>query len=268
VPRLAVVGHVEWVTFARVPRLPAEGEIIRAEEVWDDAGGSGAVSSVQLTRMAGACEFFTALGTDEPGADAAARLGELGVDLHAGERPVTRRAFTHTTPGERTITVLGERIYPKASDPLPWDDLAAADGVYFTAGDADAARAARQARIMVATPRAYDALSGVEVDVLILSGNDVDEMGWAEGLNAKHRVFTDGGRGGHWVGADDKGTWEAAKVPGPVVDAYGCGDSFAAGVTLALAMGRALEEAVRFGAQCGAACLTGKGPYGAELPRP
>ena len=30
--RVAVVGHVEWVEFARVPRLPAAGEIVHASE--------------------------------------------------------------------------------------------------------------------------------------------------------------------------------------------------------------------------------------------
>jgi ribokinase len=50
-----------------------------------------------------------------------------------------------------------------------------------------------------------------------------------------------------------------------VEDAYGCGDCFAAGVTYGLAEGRSLDDAVALGARCGAAVLTGRGPYAGQL---
>jgi ribokinase len=261
--RVAVVGHVERVIFAAVERLPAPGDIVHARETWEEAAGGGGVAAVQLARLAGGCTFLTACDRA-----AAEDLRALGVTVHSGERP-TRRAFTHTEDsGERTITVLDERVIPVASDPLPWEALGEADAVYFTAGDAEAARAARAARVMVATPRAAEALAGagdVEVDVLVLSGNDIQEMAWADGLPARHRVLTDGARGGRWTGRDGEGRWAAAPLPGPVVDAYGCGDSFAAGLTYGLARGDGLDAALELAARCGAACLTGKGPYGADL---
>ena len=48
-------------------------------------------------------------------------------------------------------------------------------------------------------------------------------------------------------------------------DAYGCGDSFAAGLTFALGRDRRIDEALELAARCGAACLTGAGPYEALL---
>ena len=128
--RLAVVGHVEWVTFARVARLPAQGEIVHASDVWEEAAGGGGVAAVQLARLNGSCDFFTA--TSGP---AVARLRELGVTVHSVERPL-RRAFVHTDDdGERTITVLGDRLGPRREDDLGWNDLAAMDCVFVTAGD-------------------------------------------------------------------------------------------------------------------------------------
>ena len=59
--RVAVVGHVEWMEFARVPALPAPGDIVHATEVWEEAGGGGAVAAVQLAKLAGGAVFFTAL---------------------------------------------------------------------------------------------------------------------------------------------------------------------------------------------------------------
>ena len=58
------------------------------------------------------------------------------------------------------------------------------------------------------------------------------------------------------------GEWAAAEVPGPVVDAYGCGDSFAAGLTFALGEGRPIDEALAVAASWGAHTLTLRGPYG------
>jgi ribokinase len=49
------------------------------------------------------------------------------------------------------------------------------------------------------------------------------------------------------------------------MDAYGCGDCFAAGLTYGLAAGWSLDDAVALGARCGAAVLTGRGPYAGQL---
>ena len=53
-----------------------------------------------------------------------------------------------------------------------------------------------------------------------------------------------------------------APLPGPLVESYGCGDSFAAGVVTGLAARWSLAKAIALGAQCGAACATRFGPYG------
>ena len=76
--RVAVVGHVEWIEFARVERLPEQGEIVHALEAWDEVGGGGAVAAVQLARLAGECLFVTALGegrTAREAVDVGARCG-------------------------------------------------------------------------------------------------------------------------------------------------------------------------------------------------
>jgi len=271
---VAVVGHVEWVTFARVTQLPEAGEIVHAEAVWDEAAGGGGVAAVQLARLTGDCLFITALGTDSEGERCADRLHGLGVDLQAARRSRTRRAFTHTdAAGERTITVLGDRLVPCGADDLPWAALAGRDAVYFTGGDAAAVRAARAARVLVATPRGAEVLTaaGVPIDALVHSGGDPAEMSWAAdlagaGIPLGYVVATAGGSGGRWTAGDGTtGQWAAADLEGPVVDAYGCGDSFAAGLTLALGRGEGIAAAVSFGAACGARCLTGAGPYGADL---
>jgi ribokinase len=80
--------------------------------------------------------------------------------------------------------------------------------------------------------------------------------------------MTEGGSGGTYATGGEERRFDAAPVPGPKVDAYGCGDAFAAGLTYGLATELPVEEAVTLAAQCGAATLTGRGPYDAPLPVP
>ena len=270
--RVAVVGHVEWMEFARVPRLPAPGDIVHASEAWEEAGGGGAVAAVQLAKLGGGCDFFTALGDDERARRSAERLAAHGVRVHAAARGgPQRRGFTHIDgDGERTITVIGERIVPHGDDPLPWELLSEIDGVYFTGGDPGALRAARRAGALVATPRADATLlsAGVRLDALVRSGSDAGEQLDPARLDPppRHVVTTAGGGGGRWESDDGRsGTWEAAPLPGPRRDTYGAGDSFAAALAYGLGDGRGIEGACELAARAGAHKLTGRAPYENQL---
>lgn len=254
-------------------RLPRPGEIIHAREVFQEAAGGGAVAAVQLRKLAGAATFLTVLGDDAVGRSCGQELRDRhGLDLQAAERHgPQRRAFTFLDDDhERTITVIGPRLVPHAADPLPWERPAALDAVYFTGGDPGALRAARGARVLVATPRALDTIRAarVELDVLVASAKDPGERVAAGTLDPqpRHVVLTAGGEGGTWTSADGKtGHWAAEPPPAPRVDAYGCGDSFAAGLTYGLGAGMDMAGALQIAARCGAHCLTGRGPYGAQL---
>jgi ribokinase len=271
-PKVAVVGHVEWVQFARVPHVPRAGEVIHAHGAFAEPAGGGGVAAVQLARLAGEATLLTALGDDELGDRSAERLGELGVYVRAVRRDEgTRRASTLVDDaGERTIVTLGPRLEPKGNDEeLSWVQLGEMDAVYFTAGDVDALRAARAARVLVASPRAGEALGqGVELDALVLSGEDAIERSQAEHAQVQARlvVSTEGARGGAYrERLGGSGTWTAAQLPGAPVDAYGCGDSFAAGLTYGLGAGLEVPAALALAARCGAVCLTGRGPYERQL---
>jgi ribokinase len=270
---VGVVGHVEWVQFARVPHVPRAGEVVHAHDPFEEPAGGGAVAAVQLARLAGGAVLVTALGEDGHGRTSIARLRQLGVDVRASWRAQpTRRAVTLVDDArERTITTLGSRLEPHGADrEADWETLAGLDAVYFTAGDLDALRAARAAsRIVVASPRAQHALGrGVALDALVLSAHDDIER--REAARARNEaalvVLTDGARGGSYrTRSGETGSWAPAVPPGDPVDSYGCGDSFAAGLTYGLGAGLALPESLALAARCGATCLTGSGPYERQL---
>ena len=270
-PKVAVVGHVEWVTFAQVPHIPTAGEIVHADSAFEEPAGGGAVAAVQLARLAGASVLVTALGDDEHGRRSVERLAELGVEVWAARREApTRTAVTLVDKDrERTITTFGARLEARAQDAeIPWERLAEMDAVYFTAGDLGALRAARAAKVLTSSPRALHALGhGVPLDALVWSAEDAVEQNEAAGAQADARlvVATEGARGGSYRSEGESGTWPAAEIPGAPVDSYGCGDSFAAGLAYGLGSGLSTPEALQLAARCGATCLTGHGPYERQL---
>lgn len=269
--RVAVVGHVEWVEFLALDHVPAAGEIVHADSVLEVAAGGGAVAAVQLARLAGAATFFTAVGDDELGRRAVEELTSRGVEVRAAVRhEPQRRATTFVdATGERTITVVGERHEPAAADDLGWAELADFDGVYVTAGDGAAIRAARHARLVAATSRILPELqaAGVRLDALVGSATDPAERYSPRDLVPEPQlvVRTESEKGGTW---QPPGSAPRRYAPGRGQgkgDAYGCGDSFAAGLTFSLAQGSRVDDALRFASDCGAAVAGGRGPYETQV---
>ncbi|MGD0165871.1 MAG: PfkB family carbohydrate kinase [Gaiellaceae bacterium] len=267
--RLAVVGHVEWIDFLRVERVPAQGEIVHASRGWGDAAGGGAVAAVQLANLAGEAILFTTFGRDDRGRLARERLESKNVRVFAREIELPQRygvTFVDDD-GERTITVVGERLTLHGEDEeLPWSELDGADAVYFVSGDATTVRRARRARVLVAASRSLGVLqkAGVELDAIVGSAYDAGERYQDGDLDPPPRlvVRTEGALGGT---LEPGGRYQAVEPPGRVADSYGCGDCFAAGLTYGLAVGMPVEAAVQLGARCGATVLTGSGPYERQL---
>jgi ribokinase len=265
--RVAVVGHVEWVDFLHVERVPNAGEIIQATDAWQIAAGGGADAAVQLRKLAGTATLYTALGNDPLGRKAFEELTGRGVRVEAAWRdePQRRAVCFLDSAGERTIALLGPKLAPQAADPLPWDELEEVDGVYFTGGDAGVVRLARRAKALVASARELPVLreARVQLDVLLGSAADPAER-YDGGLEPAPRyvVRTEGARGGT---VEPGGRFPPGRRPLAVVDAYGAGDAFAAGLTYGLADGMPIERALELAARCGASVLGGRGPYEGQL---
>jgi ribokinase len=276
-PRVAVVGHVEWVDFLVAPHLPGPGEILHVRSAHEAPAGGGAMAAYALTALTGGGTFWTVLGDDARALATARDLRAAGVSVRAGTRVGVpqRRVVTYLTDdGERTITVLGERFVPCGDDVgVDWSELSSYDAVYLTAGDAAVTRAARGARLLTATARARDSIlaAGVEVDVLIGSATDPGEVLDDELLEVARPgliIQTDGARGGSWLAADGTtGRWPAVPLPSEPVDAYGCGDAFAAALTASLARGDTTSTACTIAAHVGADLLCHRAPSVGNLSR-
>ena len=273
--RFAVVGHVEWIEFGRFTHVPEPGEIIDATEWFSEAAGSAAVVAVQLAKLSGDVDFFTALGDDERGRRSARAAGgarrarpRRAARGHAalGLRPPRRQRRAHDldrrrAPRARTATTTCRGSAWTA--PTPSSSPAATPP-----------RCARPAARSCSSPRRAppSRCSGIRIDALVGSGKDRLEQLDPDALDPAPTliVTTAGKEGGTWHAAEQReGTFKAAELPGPLVDEYGAGDTFAAGVTYALGAGYEIDDALAFAARAGAANLTGRGPYaGPARPRP
>jgi ribokinase len=174
--------------------------------------------------------------------------------------------------GERTIVVVGQPLHPRAEDPLPWELLARCDAAYVTADDPAAVRAARSARVLVATARrrASLAAAGVRADVAVGSAGDAREASALADypIAPGALVLTEGAEGGRIETGGGTIRFAAPRVARGNGGAYGAGDTFAAALTYYLAAGVELPEACARAARHGAAVLAALDPREAQLPLP
>ena len=198
--------------------------------------------------------FYTTLGSDGRARPVLEGRG-LRIEAVESDDPQTEVLALVDPARERTLYVVGENQAPAATDALPWDDLAGMDGCYFTGYDPATVVLARRARVLVVTARRFEALaaSGVRADALVGSGRDRGEQYDLSRLEQQpeHVIVTGGSQGGSG--------YKPAPVPGPVVDTYGAGDTFVAGVLFGLASGWPLPRTLSHAAACAAEALTWRG---------
>jgi ribokinase len=268
--RIAVIGHVEYITLAAVRALPRPGDIVHLDAPHVFPGGGGGIAFYQLANGPAEVHLFTAIGDDDAGRFVAGAIARTPARIHAARRgePHTRDVVLVTPEGERTIFVIGEPLHPRRSDPLPWELIAGCDAAYFTAQDPQVLEAARAARWLVVAARRREALarSGVRADVVVGSASDPREAATLADFAVPPGalVLTDGPRGGRVETASGTAAFAAAPVHG-VVGAYGAGDSFAGALVFYLAAGLAPVDAAARAAAHGAAVLAGLVPIENQL---
>lgn len=269
---MGVIGHVEHITLGRVPAVPAPGDIAHLDGPVRFPGGGGGVAFFQLAKSDAELHLFSALGRDQAAEEVEARLAATGAALHLARRdaPHTRDVVMIDPSGERTIVVVGEPLFPVASDPLPWALLQDMEAVYFTARDPELLRRSRAARRLLATARRRAAIeaSGVELDAVLGSVADPRERAARRDFAPPPGalVMTEGARGGRVETAAGVARYPATPAGDATGGAYGAGDSFAGAFTYHLAAGHGPLEAARRAAAAGAAALGALDPLEAQMP--
>lgn len=293
---IVILGIFNADTAYRAPRMPRPGETILGDGFALGPGGKGSNQAVAAARAGGDVTFITRLGADDF-ADLAYKTWAA-----AGVTPsVTTDAESHTgaafifldsASGENAIIVAagtGARI--SAADMEERRALIEGAKVFVAQLEQpveaarrglEIARAAGVTTILNPAPATVlddtmlalvDYLTPNETEAELLTGLPVSTLAEAEaaadaliarGVGAV--VMTLGARGALYRDATRSFTSPAFSA-GPVVDTTGAGDSFNGALAVALAEGRSLEEALRFGCATAGLQVTRPGAAGAMPDR-
>ena len=265
--KFAVIGHIEWINFIEVDQLPKPGLISHSKKSIEYPAGGGSVIAKRLRELTNSdVHFFTALGNDFYGKQCLNILENMGIKLHVAwcDKP-TRKGFSLIdSEGERSITIIGNRLAPTHKDNLDWSILNEMDGVFITAADMQIFKKSRIAKTLCSTPRAGLNIineSKIFLDGLIGSNLDPGEAFSLTELSLKPKfvIKTEGENGGILFPG---GRYKAFENIKDKVDSYGCGDSFAAGILYGLASKWSIEESLNLAKILGRNCSEHFGPYG------
>ncbi|MBF4459259.1 ribokinase [Pseudoclavibacter sp. VKM Ac-2867] len=293
-----VVGSVSADLTAFSARPPEPGETLRGDSFSLALGGKGANQAVAAARAGASTSFIACVGDDTFGTMVTRELVDAGVGVDK----------LRTVPGETGIAHIrvdasGENsivIVPGANDALDEAtvvqgirDSAATSSVLLTQLETPARltasilRSARDAgitTILDPAPAAplheevwglVDLVTPNETEARMLTGVVVDseasavEAGrWFLDRGVGAVLVTRGGDGTTLVTPERVETFPVIEVD--AVDTTAAGDAFAGALGAALACGRSLEAAIRFGAAAGALAVSKRGaspsiPTAAEI---
>ena len=284
-PTIAVVGSIITDLAVATPRLPARGENILAHRLQFGPGGKGANAAVAAARLGARALLVGRIGDDYFGRQELATLHAEGVDVSAvGIDPTTQTGaaiILIDEAGENTILVVigaNDTLTPahvEAGLAPHWGVLDAIL-INFEVPPAAVAAAVRGAQIHgvpsvvdAGPPRAWGpeiwggatVISPNELEAATLVGvpitNDADAEMAARLLLAagpQAVVLKRGAAGALLVTGALTQHFPSFRVD--VVDTTGAGDAFSAALTIGLAEGKPLAEAVRFANAAGALAVT------------
>lgn len=266
---ITITGPSYLDVLMRVPHLAAEGEKVRGQVVRESPGGGAMNTAAWLAREGAHVRLVTTRGADSEG-DMLAAACE-GVGLHVDWVPCQRTARALVLVpkgGERTIYT-GHLHPPRDQEIL--DVIGTGDtGITWSAWRHTELRVAAAAHgsVRATDARALeeDAAAGHQWDLYIGSASE-NPAGASEAdldaTGARWCILTDGARGGRvWERGVGWRTYDVTPLPADeLADTCGAGDSFAAGVLMALDEGADVMQACERGAQVARHCLRQVGSF-------
>lgn len=281
---IVVVGSSNTDMIIRVPRIPRAGETLLGGEFLTAAGGKGANQAVGAARAGGKVAFIARVGRDAFGDQAIAGLLRDGIDVSRVFRdkltPSGVALIFVAQDGENSIAVAGG-----ANAKLSPSDVKKAAGVIRSAGLLVAQLETPLATVTAAVELAVKAgvpvilnpaparplpnsllerisiLTPNETEAELLTGIKVTDAAAAAKACSKLRsrgvgivILTLGERGAFLADANGRRLVPGFKVK--TVDSTAAGDIFNGALSVALAEGKAVFDAVRFANAAAALSVT------------
>ena len=266
--KLLCVGMATLDNIYRVAEIPNRGTKIRAEALVRTCGGMAANGAVAAARLGGTVSLWTRVGDDAEGEQVRAVFAAEGIDT----THVRRVVGAATTVAAILVDAGGERlacpwIDPKLNDDADWlplGDIGNYDAVLVdvrwpaaAVAVLTAARAAGVASVLDAdvaaaedlrrlAPLADYAMFSADGARALVPEGPLEEAAAAVAATVPGVVGITDGADGCWV-ASAAGVELVPSVAVAAVDTLAAGDVFHGAFTLAVAEGRGVADAARFG---------------------
>jgi ribokinase len=282
--KIAVVGSLNMDLVIRSPRIPRPGETILGHDLHTVPGGKGANQAVAAARLGALVSMVGRVGGDEFGDSVLKNLAVAGVDhrhvVTDAESATGLALIVVDDDGENTIVVAsGANMQVSPSDVDAADEAIKGADVLLLQLEIPLEAMQRAAQLaqengvtVVLNPAparkvppellaSIDVLIPNEHETALLAGMPVADQASAEAAAAALRdegvgvvILTLGSRGA--LLTSPAGVEAIPAFPVSPVDTTAAGDAFVAGFSVALAEGKPLAEAVRWGNAAGALAAT------------
>ncbi len=285
-PRIVVLGGINMDLVATVGRFPVPGETVVGRAFTTYSGGKGANQAVAASRLGAAVSMVGRVGDDAFGHQLRHGLAVEGVDVsgvgvESGSPSGIAVILVDASAQNQIVQVWGanqrcgtEEVQgvrqALAGASVLMLQLEAPVEVSFRA--AEVARARGCLVILDPAPAPSgglpqdfyslcDCITPNETEAQALVGFDVSDVDSARraaeelvNRGAKAAVIKMGARGAFYLSPEERG--HAPAFPVNAIDTVAAGDAFNAGLAVALAEGRGLEDAACWGAAAGAVAVT------------
>ena len=295
-PRIVVLGGINMDLVATVDRFPLPGETVVGRGFTTYPGGKGANQAVAAARLGAKVSMVGRVGDDAFGHQLRHGLAVEGIDvagvgIEAGSPSGIAVIQVDASAQNQIVQVWGANRTCGIGEAERVRDAVAGASVLMLQLEVPvevslkAAEAAQAHGCLVVLDPAPAPLTGLppdfytlcdcitpnETEAQALVGFAISNSGSAHRAaeelvrrGAKTAVIKMGEHGAYYLGADERGHVPA--FPVKAVDSVAAGDAFNAGLAVALAEGRGLPDAVRWGAAAGAMAVTRIGAQDA-MPR-
>lgn len=300
-PKVAVIGLAGQSAFLSADHFPQPGETIGCGSLFFEPGGKGYNQAIACARMGVQTVFVGAVGDDANAEDCRRELEQEGITacLVKKEMPTAYAVITINREGENTV-----QVYGGAAKCLDGADLRRADVISYIR-DCDylllqnelsreclleSFRVAQELHIpvilnpapaddvpvellknsFVITPNFGEAKHMAGLDGEEHSGLSEDDVihqiqRFFQENGVKKAVITMGGKGAILIHESGMETAPAFSC-GDAIDTTGAGDTFNGTLAAALALGKNMNEAVRFATISAGISVTRKGAAG-SIPK-
>ena len=286
-PRVVVVGSINMDLVARSPRIPHAGETVIGGDFRTVPGGKGANQAVAAARLGAQVRMLGRVGADPFGSQMLDNLSSAGVDIASiGRDPRAASGIALIMVDDAGMNSI--LVAPGANMLLSPADMDAAEAAIASAqvmllqleipletvvravqiGHAHGVKVVLNPAPAQPLPAELtslvDVLAPNEFEAALLTGLPVDSdeqiraaASALRATGAANVIITLGGRGALLATAG--GFQHFPPFPVKPVDTTAAGDAFVGSLGAALAEGRPLTEAMRWGSAAGALSTTRKG---------